>query len=247
MIEWVQGIRPDDDVPDDDPPWTKTLYLRLTGQLDQAGRGVKTIAAERILGIEESSYYYLGYCHPEFGDLVVAHRPKMRSEATNFRTSPFDTGGLAHDFIPTFKTLNRPQKSELVRRQTHDGNAYWLPFSTWINQSFRSIAHYVRGQKPAKTYVDVIDIDATDDPRAWVWEGRLLALSYSKHPLPARRIFASELQVREYANWIRETKVLERASAAAHVRHVRRLSKETNEPVTEMQKYLSRKTKRVSA
>lgn len=238
MLHWVQGMRDPGDV-DPSQPWMEVLFYRFNAQFSMIPAGDKTQASEAALGLAANVYYYVGFCHPQFGDLIVAHAGAGAAEVEETAVTPFDTGGLVHDWVRTRTPLTMPEKSELVRESTFDRAQYWLELEAWMNDSFTAVDKYICGRRPTAPRVAMIDMtDEETDPRSWVWEGRVPAKDYEDFPLEAVRVFAPARKRREFLDWVRGTRVIPREDMAAYIQWTNGLFVATDVPVQEMQQFI---------
>lgn len=152
-------------------------------------------AAEASFGFEPSLYFYVGFSHPSFGDVVLVYEPES-FDLDPGGASPFDTGGFHLDYI-VVAGMTAPGKRAYVDSHSAPLSTWRGQFARYITDHFASASAYVQGHRPTEDDPTHRLRDATDR-RAWTWELRL----YRDHPAfdRLRKAYLSH----DYAEEIRE-------------------------------------------
>jgi hypothetical protein len=139
-------------------------------------RSDRTRAAEAALGFAPSLYFYVGFAHPDFGDAVLVYEPES-FDANPGGATPFDTGGLYHQYIRADGVTTPDERRTYVARHEVGLDQWRAQFAAYLAAHFSTPAAYVRGDRP------IVDdasrrLSTAADRRAWTWEVRL----YRDHP-----------------------------------------------------------------
>lgn len=238
MLAWVQGMR--EQRPSSSPaaPWMELLYRRTVGDLHNISPAPKTKTAEETLGLKRSVYYYVGRCHPDYGELVVAHTERASAEPTDIEVTPFDTGGLALGHVRTLYPMGMDERRTLVRECTYYWDGYRPPMTSWLQSAFETPIEYVLGTPPKEPAVAAVVVDGDQD-RTWTWEGRVEARDYGGPPLAPSKIVVKTGHANLYIEWMRRARLLNLSETLDHIRWFRSVVEEVTDPVERMRAHLS--------
>lgn len=211
---WVTGMRKLDHAPQ--IPWERVLYCRLTGTHYLIPPGKRTRDSEIKLQIPRSVYFYLGRCDPEYGDIGIAsYRPTCAGQLV----SPFDTGGMAQQKIALKCASDTAEhRKHLVDVWSLTELEYPHQWKTWGHQAYRASSEYTAGLPPATHLVAEVALDGSNQPRAWMWEGRIPATHKQCSTVRPWLLILSDARLDQYRTWLRETGIL---NFDAYVKHMK--------------------------
>lgn len=196
-------------------PWPKVLYRRLTLHYEEIPSGQKTLDAEDGLNINPPcAYFYIGICHPRFGDKAIIFRAIPKP---SLHVCPFDTGGLWADNIITHERLSVEQKRALVARYDLTAIDYIDRFRDWGRSSYEKPSDYVNRVVPREAFAPEINVVASGtDGGSWMWEGRVVRDRVIDSLTPVD-LFLQTHQLDEYDKWLRDQPEI---STAEHKKHL---------------------------
>lgn len=232
--KWVYGLRTDDP---SGAAWQDVLLARLTGAYAEIHPGSATVATEAGLGFSvPQTYFYVRSSSPEFGFVVAAFDPKTRPSSNggvdwcDSAVTPADTGGIWHGYTPLTVSLTPAQLRGLVRANSMSGSAYEAAFTDWISRAYSSPDQYAGGEKPILPGVPLVDLAATDDSRAWLWEARVPSVNGSPPACRPERLYMRPEDVTAYATWLRRWSPLTSAERVEHRSLIREILLTTDDP-----------------
>lgn len=234
---WIQGMRPGR--PEDHQrKWQETIFDRVAGAFENVPSGVGTAASEKILDLDEHTYMFLDMVEPKYSEYLLAYRVQPRREVWgDFAVAPFDTGGIAQNHIPL--TSHDLTPAEFVKQFTYTNRRFLSAFRRWIKAGYDDgLTGYVSRRPPKAHTVSLIDVSKTKDARAWNWEGRLRRRSYSKHPLPVKKVVFRPADRDEYERWVEENRSLSQDEANQHLARMDRLTVIVDAPALKMKAML---------
>lgn len=210
---WVIGMRPNGPGGES---WARLLYYRLTGQHHRTTAGARTSESEQALNIEQSIYFFIGRCVPDFGDTGVAN---ARPSGGGLTAVPFDTGGMAQGKIQTDPPLTPASRAEIVRHWSLDEPNFSSEFPRWGARAYTSSAEYTEGLPPKQHLVAEIVISSDkNEARAWTWEGRVPSKQHACSLIQPLKVVLSDRLLDQYRTWIKYRGLLEGPEYANHVR-----------------------------
>ena len=134
-------------------------------------RSDRSREAEAAFGFEACLYFYVGWSHPSFGDVVLLYEPD-RFDADSGGATPFDSGGFYLDYIKVVGVQTAPEKLAYVHERNVALDAWRREFGRYVSRHFASVKAYVLGDRPTSDDVSHRLRDASER-RAWTWEVRL--------------------------------------------------------------------------
>lgn len=216
---WTIGMRSADATDTPDMSWARLLYHRLTGQHYRAVARPKTSDSEARLGWSKPYiYFFLGRCEPEYGDAGIAN---VRPESLAGEVCPFDTGGMIQGKIPLVPDAdNEPQRRALVERWSMSMRDFPDPWTAWGSSAYPSSGHYTAGGRPRHHLVAEVLVDEADNPRTWMWEGRLAGEPAACSSVKPWLLALSRARLDQYRTWLRSRSILDVRSYARHMEMV---------------------------
>lgn len=169
-LHWVAGLRPPKPV--DDVP--AALARRILRRVDEEEPGEKTCEAENGLGFEPSCYWYVHRSDEDFGYVVLFW--KAADDGWNEgdgAVCPFDTGGVWHEHITTTPAMTTgAQRKDFTSKHGRSLEGWMGTFEGWLEtHCMNELDTYIDGDCPKP---GIPEIDATNGPRAWTWEARVV-------------------------------------------------------------------------
>jgi hypothetical protein len=147
--------------------------------LKRASKSARTLQAEGLLELGDCLYFFASHACPSFGDLVLAYSAEM-ADTDQGSATPFDTGGLAHDFIQADTLDGGESRNRYNRRHAVELHEWRVAAAAHIHEYFSSRDAYVLGERPTRNDDSGRLLHpGNDDRRAWTWEVRI----WRDHPI----------------------------------------------------------------
>lgn len=204
---WTQGTRKDTD--DGEPnrhlPWQAVAWHRTKRSFDQLKPNKRTAEAESQQNWRHQAYFYVNRPHPQYSRFIhtfecVTENPES---ITDWRVSPFDTGGMLSSLITLDKTCTK-SPYEIVEDYTWTVDNYKVLYWDWITEAYDEPIEYLDGKTPRVHASKEIDVNLNTD-QAWTWEVRIPACDYSSRPetdLSIRAIYLTLSDHKILLHWI---------------------------------------------
>lgn len=239
---WVQGMRRRRN-PMRSPSWQELLWCRLTGNLAATRSSNTTTEAERDLGLIPHVYYYVHAPHPRFSESLIGFFGQSPAAVDVASVTPFDSGGMVvpkpQPYIPIDAPDSIPRRISTVHRLTMLGNAYEGLLSPWVSMAHDSEASYSLGQRPRVSFASEVLIEQTEDPSAWLWEGKIPARDYDQPPMRPVFLFMKPGHKSRYFNWLDTNPRMPRDALARHYELVEVIAQEDNDPMAAALRFLA--------
>jgi hypothetical protein len=238
----VQGLRP---ARTQSYPWQQIMLNRLNWEFGVLHPSASTQSAEIGLGYPPSAYWSILRSDAAFAQMATIWQVSLDEwpsgqPANGSSVTPFDTGGLWHDYLkadPGFR--DRADKRDFARNHGYRVVGAASLFSQWLAGGYPSSPRgYVDGDVPMKHIPRVILDSAQNTSRAWTWEMRVASEHVSRSAMEPKEIYWSSSAYEEFEAWTIQHSRLSHSQRTQAIARVRRISKFTNRPIKDLKERL---------
>jgi hypothetical protein len=230
----VQGMRP---TRAGEYPWQYVVLKRLRHDFSFIKSSPSTEASERSLDYPPSAYWFVLRSEEAFGRIGIIWRintpawPSSRS-SKEASVAPFDTGGLAHDYMavaPPFQ--DTAEKQAFLRGEEIILDAFPQRFDEWLQAGYSGTStDYVNGVAPAHHVARIVLDAKQNSSRAWTWELRIAVDYATDNAIEPLEIYWTESDYEEFEAWAVRHPTLSQAERVQVINHAFEISKFTNRP-----------------
>ena len=196
---WVSGLRPKVKGRD----WREAVASIILNEMERLPVGEKTAEAEAGLGLKSSLYWYILRAEELFGYAVFLWRANVSDWLPDQGgMSPFDSGGLWHDYIQTTSPLVDDEAKRVLFAQNSRGLRGWNDvFRSYLSDNYDNPQDYILGLPPRFGVPQILK-QSPNSAQAWTWEARVAREAFNAGLVALQTLYWRQNQEDSFLLWI---------------------------------------------